>query len=94
MNNMIEIKPVNSQKSFYGKAYAIESNNCITLYSYKTAVCKIVNGQLVKLWNKPAYDEKTGRPINMYSRTTMNHISAFCAKYGIIAPNKKQWDNM
>ena len=74
--------PVNSRKSFYGKAVAIEEDNGeIKLKSYNTIVAKIVNGKFYRLWNG-------------YSMTTMNHINAFISFYGIEGGGKAWWDSL
>lgn len=68
------------QKSFYRKAWVIEQDNgTIELKSYETIVCKIENGQFVKLWNG-------------YSVTTMNHINDFRRQNGLPKLLKKDWD--
>lgn len=70
-----------SQKSFYGKATVIENGNEILLKSYNTIVCKIVDGNFVKLWDG-------------YSNTTARHINAFRKLYGFSQINKTEWVNM
>lgn len=80
-NRCFDLMPNTSQKSFYGKARVVENNDTITLYSYDTAVCAIVNGVFKKLW----FD---------YSATTMKHINAFCEYYGINGRGKKWWDSL
>lgn len=61
-----ELKPITSQKSFYGKAIVkVDDNGDETLYSYNTSIIKkIVDGTYKKLWN--------GR-----TATTGKHIKAF-----------------
>ena len=67
-----ELKPSNTQnqKSFYGKALIIETDNGEKiLQSYTTQVAKIdINGNFVQLWD--------GR-----SNTTTRHIKAFRQLY-------------
>ena len=75
------LMPNDSHKSFYGKAKVIENNGVITLRSYNTDVCRIVNGKFEKLWNG-------------YSATTMRHINAFVDAYCINGGGKKWWDNL
>lgn len=77
--NTIKLNPVNGAKSFYGKAVSIEKDGNKYLKSYKTIVCGIIDGQLVRFWDN-------------YSATTQNHINAFLAYYGIQGINKKQWE--
>ena len=74
-----KLLPVNNAKSFYGKAVNIEKDGNNYLKSYKTIVCGIIDGQLVRFWDK-------------YSATTQNHINAFLAYNGMQGLNKKQWE--
>jgi len=67
------------QNSFYHKAHVIEDNGTLALQSYDTIVCKIENGQFVKLWNG-------------YSGTTMRHINDFRRQNGYCSLTKKEWD--
>lgn len=62
-----ELTPVDSRKSFYGKAIVIvEDNGTETLYSYGTPIIKrLVNGELVKLWN--GWTATTGRHIKAFA---------------------------
>lgn len=76
-----DLIPNDGRKSFYGKAKVIENGGNITLRSYNTDVCRIVNGKFEKLWNG-------------YSATTMRHINAFVDAYGINGGGKKWWDNL
>lgn len=65
------IEPVDSRKSFYGKAKVITSpNGDEKLQSYSTIVAE--------------YDRKTGkvRVKGWYSTTTMRHINSFLARHG------------
>ena len=64
---MYDLKPVNGEKSFYGKAVVeIAADGSETLYSYGTAIItKTAAGQLVKLWDG-------------WTATTGRHIKAFC----------------
>lgn len=65
--NTYELKPVTSQKSFYGKANVkVYDNGTQVLRSYETDVIyKDANGKLHRLWSG-------------YSATTGKHIRAFC----------------
>ena len=82
MKKTYNLKPCGfQQKSFYGKAKVTESDGVKTLRSYKTDVCKIIDGKPIKLWNG-------------YSATTMNHIKAFCDQNGIEYGGKKWWDSL
>lgn len=79
---VVELKPINGRKSFYGKAVAIEKDNGeIELKSYNTIVAKIVNGEFKRLWSG-------------YSMTTMNHVNAFIDAYGIDGGGKAWWDSL
>lgn len=48
-----ELKPITSQKSFYGKAIVeVDDNGDETLYSYNTPIIKkLVDGTYKKLWD-------------------------------------------
>ena len=52
-----------------------------TLLSYWTEVCAVKDGRLIRYWDD-------------WSATTAKHVTAFCNKYGLRAPNKKEWLNM
>lgn len=80
------------QKSFYGKAKVIESNNGYWLLSYNTIVCYVgmrenrynrkVPDTVIKLWDG-------------YSATTMNHINDFFSYVGMsVLGGKKFWENL
>lgn len=76
------LRPTGRQKSYYGKAlikYA--DNGTIILQSYDTDVCKIENGNLIRLWGG-------------YSATTMKHINDFINQFNIIGGGKKWWDSL
>lgn len=74
-----ELKPI-AQKSFYGKATVTENaSGAALLRSYDTDVCGIVSGRFVRYWGG-------------YSATTMKHINAFRAAYGLNTITKKEWD--
>ena len=71
-----ELKPLYSQKSFYGKALVIDEKGVKTLQSYQTKVCRIdEKGNFERLWNG-------------YSVTTMKHIHAFRLACGLQGMNK------
>lgn len=79
---MFNLIPVDSHKSFYGKAKVIETNYCnvkqYDLMSYITVVCSYVNGEFIKLWNG-------------YSATTIRHINSFRSFLKLPQLNKKEW---
>lgn len=81
MEKTFKLEPSMRQKSFYGKAFVTEKDGVATLRSYKTDVCKIVDGKLIKLWNG-------------YSATTMKHVQSFCDHYGIENGGKAWWDSL
>jgi len=78
---MVELSPVNSRASFYGKAHMYWNDEGErVLRSYNTDVCKVDNfGKFIKLWDG-------------YSMTTMNHINSFLAVCGISGGGKAWWD--
>lgn len=79
---VLELKPTNSRKSFYGKAKVIERNNGdVELQSYETIVARIRNGKFERLWSG-------------YSATTMNHINSFIDTYGINGGGKTWWNSL
>ena len=82
---MEEVKELHAttQKSYYGKAIIIETDDKIYLQSYQTKVLYLdkKTKKIVKLWDG-------------YSRTTQNHINDFLKLYGFDAINKKTWLNM
>ena len=79
-----ELRPTmgDACKSFYHKAKVVETfENEIVLVSYETPVCKIANGQFVRLWP-------------YYSATTMRHVNSFCRQYGIDGGGKAWWNGL
>ena len=62
-----ELKPITSQKSFYGKAIVeVDDNGDETLYSYNTPIIKkMVDGTYKKLWN--GWTATTGKHIKAFS---------------------------
>lgn len=62
-----ELKPITSQKSFYGKAVVlVDDDGNETLYSYNTPIIKrLVNGSLVRLWD--GWTATTGKHIKAFS---------------------------
>ncbi len=82
---MFDLSPVNGQKSFYGKAKVAwdMANDIAYLYSYNTVVCMyhINSRKFRRVWFG-------------YSATTMRHINAFRAKYGLTALSKAEWNNL
>ncbi len=80
---MLELKPTNSQKSFYGKAMvSFSSTGAKTLYSYGTPIAHIESdGTFEKLWYG-------------YSATTMKHINSFRETFGLPKLSKSQWEKL
>lgn len=78
----VDIPSSHYQKSWYGKAKAIEKiNGDIELKSYNTIVGRIHNGIFERLWSG-------------YSATTMRHVNAFLDYYGLDGGGKKWWDSL
>lgn len=79
-----ELSPVDSRKSFYGKAHAIRNGNRIQLKSYNTIVLEWDEERktLTRLWNG-------------YSATTMRHVNSFMHFLGFPScGGKKWWDDL
>ena len=81
MSRIVEIMPNDNRKSFYGKAFAIlEGDGRILLQSYSTIVGEItVSGEFIRHWWG-------------YSATTMRHVNAFLATFGVAGGGKAWWD--
>lgn len=78
----IKLMPYDGHKSFYGKAFVkFNSMDDAILESYRTEVCRIINGQVIKLFDGKYFD----------SPTTMRHIYAFCEFMGIPRITIKKW---
>ena len=77
----MELKPMDGKKSFYGKAQVVkEWSGAYTLKSYDTSVAYIDDdGKFHRLWSG-------------YSATTMRHVNAFLAAFGIDGGGKSWWD--
>ena len=80
---MMELKPTNSQKSFYGKAIvSLSATGAKTLYSYGTPVASInSDGTFDRLWRG-------------YSVTTMKHINSFRETFGLSKLSKSEWESL
>lgn len=72
-----------NQKSFYGKAIVLRTNEELMLQSYNTIVCGTKrDGKLIKYWDG-------------YSVTSMKHIKEFAKQFCRgLEVNKKEWDNL
>lgn len=76
------LAPMDTRKSFYGKALVIIEKGKTYLRSYNTIVCMIdENGLFHKLWNG-------------YSVTTMRHINSFRLVNGLCKISKANWENL
>lgn len=80
-NNRFYLKPIDSHKSFYGKAIVKSIPSGVVLQSYNTDVCAFVNGRFMRLWSG-------------YSATTMRHVNSFAAYCGMNEGGKKWWDSL
>lgn len=77
-----ELAPIDSRKSFYGKAIVTEySDKLAILTSYTTEVARIENGVFVRMWSG-------------YSPTTLRHVNAFRSVYGLEAITGLEWKNL
>lgn len=72
-----------NQKSFYGKAIVLRTNDELQLQSYNTIVCGTKrDGTLIKYWDG-------------YSATTMKHIKEFAKQFCRgLEINKKERDKL
>ena len=78
---VFELKPNDHHKSFHGKAIVIKTTRGgVLLKSYDTIVCEVNRaGRFVRHWGG-------------YSATTMRHINAFLAAFGVEGGGKAWWD--
>ena len=89
LNNMLKVgveatdlQPKRTkQKSYYEKAKVIFFNGAVNLYSYKTQVATIKNGE-VTLYNT-----------DLYSVTTLKHVKDFLYQNDIFVASKKDLIN-
>jgi hypothetical protein len=74
---------LDSHKSFYGKAKAIETETHIFCQSYGTIVGYInrQTNRFVRTWGG-------------YSATTMRHVNSFLAHNGMTLGGKNWWDSL
>lgn len=78
--SVFDLRPSTGRKSFYGKAQVIRVNGWIYLRSYQTIVCGISpGGTFARFWYG-------------YSATTMRHVNAFLAAYGLPGGGKSWWN--
>lgn len=81
-NNSVYLRPIDSRKSFYGKAIVKTIPGGVVLQSYNTDVAACINGRFIRLWGD-------------YSATTMRHVNAFAAYCGLKdVGGKKWWDSL
>ena len=77
-----ELAPIDSRKSFYGKAFVTEySDKLAILTSYTTEVARIESGQFVRMWDG-------------YSPTTQRHVNAFRSMYGLETITGTEWKKL
>lgn len=77
-----ELSPIDGRKSFYGKARVMVDKEAYTayLFSYDTIVCTY--NYHSKVFRRTWHD---------YSVTTMRHVNAFRAFYGMSVMTKREW---
>ena len=70
--NVVELRPVDGRKSFYGKAAAvIAADGTKTLYSYNTPIVRInADNSIERIWYG-------------WSATTQRHINSFFDTFGV-----------
>ena len=78
-----EQKPMDSRKSFYGKAKVQElDDGSKVLLSYGTPVCRLSpSGRVFRTWGG-------------YSATTMRHVNSFLDENGAECGGKAWWDRL
>ena len=77
-----ELAPIDSRKSFYGKAIVTEySEKLAILTSYTTEVARIENGVFVRMWDG-------------YSPTTQRHVNASRSTYGLETITGTEWKKL
>ena len=82
IRKMYELTPTDGRKSFYGKARVIELDTGeIICKSYQTDVGAIRGGKFVRTWSG-------------YSATTMRHVNAFLAAFGLPGGGEAWWDSL
>lgn len=79
---IVDLRPVDGRKSFYGKAQAVRlDDGAVLCRSYNTIVARLENGRFIRTWDG-------------YSATTMRHINAFLRAFGIPGGGKAWWDSL
>lgn len=85
MIKSLELRPIDSRKSFYGKAKALyhEATEAWMLQSYDTIVAMyyVKSGLFIRKWDG-------------YSATTMRHINSFVRFLGYTNGGKAWWDSL
>ena len=78
MSNIVDLRPINGRKSFYGKAQMINEGDVVKLRSYTTIVAE--------------YNRKSKKlKINgYYSATTKSHLDSFLYTLGLPSMTKKE----
>lgn len=77
-HSVAALEPIDSRKSFYGKAFVINDNDKMYCKSYETIVAE--------------YDKESDMITihGYYSQTTARHIRSFCAYVGKEQPTVTQ----
>lgn len=70
-----------SLEDFNTRALIIPTESGSILKSYYTEVCKIENGEFIRIWEG-------------FSVTTLKHINAYRAHFGFKAISKREWIEM
>lgn len=80
---VVYLAPVDSHKSFYGKARVeLFDNGAMILWSYSTPVAAFYNGTFTRLWSG-------------WSATTQRHVNAFICYTGAdVQQGKAAWLNL
>ena len=83
MKTITELEPqaCEYRASYYGKAKVIREGDVVSLLSYDTTVCKIVNGKFIRMWDD-------------WSATTARHINSFRVMHGLPTISKAEWNKL
>ena len=81
--NIVELRPVDNRKSFYGKCQAvIAPDGSKTLYSYGTPIVRInADNSIKRLWFG-------------WSATTQRHINSFFKTFGVGKTGKAYFESL
>ena len=82
VKKIYDLAPAGRQKSYYGRAKVLNTDNGAYLMSYNTIVMYISDaGDVVRLWDG-------------WSATTAKHIDSFCRLNNVQSITKKEWLKM